>query len=549
MIILGINDFHHDLSAAIIEDSKIIASAEEERFTRVKHQGAEHFRKYPTNSIEFCLKKAGIKLEDIDLVALGWNVTPANSFKKEKVINYLRSITKRTNQSNTRLRSTAKTIVDSLLIQRKRKYYESLGKKTIFIPHHRAHAASAFRCSGFNDANITVIDQSGEIESTSLFIGKGDEIEKIRTFPITQSIGELYTTITLLLNLGHFGEGKTMGLAPYGRVDDRFKQMMVTLKDDYKINWETITTYQQYASQGKITKDHCNIAATLQYCLEQVALMLKDHLYSLTGYKNLCLAGGVTLNCTTNGILLQSENVENIYIQPAANDGGVALGAALEAYAQTGNTCKLHMNHPYFGPSYSQEEIESILKELKLTYEYHQDIEGLTAELLAKGKLIGWFQGAMELGPRALGNRSILADPRDPKAKDRINQFVKHREMWRPLAPSMLREKMHNYVDNPYDSPFMILNFEIKPEKRAEIPSVVHVDGTARIQTVTPDTNPKFHKLLKSFEKITRVPVLLNTSFNDNHEPIIMTPKDALRTFYSTGLDCLVLGNFLLKKK
>ena len=289
-----------------------------------------------------------------------------------------------------------------------------------------------------------------------------------------------------------------------------------------------------------------SIAATLQFSLEETATMLAEEVFEHTGYRNLCMAGGVALNCKMNSVILNSDFVNKIYIPSAPNDSGVALGAAIEVATQQGYRFK-KLDHAYLGLVYYKNEIVKELKRSGLSFEYSEDIERIAAELISQGKIIGWFQGKMEFGPRALGNRSILADPTDPKIADKVND-IKHRERWRPLAPSILEEKMGNYFEKPYPSPFMSLTFQVKGEKQKEIPSVTHVDGSSRVQTVNKKANPKFYKLIKKFHNLTGVPLVLNTSFNDSGQPIVMTPKDAIESFRSMNLNFLIIGNYLIKK-
>jgi carbamoyltransferase len=524
MRILGISALTHNTSAALVEDGKLVAAAEEERFTYQKYnKGFEGGNRAPVNAINWILDKFKLKLKDIDYIAhpdvsvyenLGFDVV------KFRFQNFIESISKE-------------------------------AKNNIFIYHHLSHGSSSFRASGFKKSNILTIDGVGEGVSTCLFVGKNNEIELIRTYPEIQSIGFLYTRISELLGLGPFGwgEGKTMALASFGKVDPTFIKMMTVTKHDYKINNEVLKEFEKYRRvSGEFSKKQINLATTLQYLVEKAAIELVDFLHEATGYKKICIAGGVGLNSKMNGAIFELPFIKDIFIQPAANDAGLSVGAALEAYAKLGVKSKFRMNHAYLGPEYSDKETEETLRLCKLKYEYYDDIEGIAAELIAKGKIIGWFQGRMEFGPRALGNRSILADPTDENMKNRVNHFVKHREHWRPFAPSVLKEKQSKYFESNYVNPFMTIVFNIKQGKEKEIPAVSHVDGTARIQTVEKKTNPKFYKLIKKFEKEKGVPLVLNTSFNDKNQPIVRTPSDAIKTFYSTGMDYLIINNFLLKK-
>jgi carbamoyltransferase len=424
----------------------------------------------------------------------------------------------------------------------KRKY--GFLPKVRFIEHHISHAASAFRCSGFKKANIITIDGIGGLTSISLKVGNGKEMEIIKDIMFPNSLGALYSTVTEILGFKPGNdEGKIQALASYGKPIVDFSDAVKTKKGDFKLDLDRLTVKFPMMNKNPLTEQHKNIAASLQEILEKSVLNLVEYLYEITGYKQLCLAGGVALNSTMNGVLLQSDFVDDIFIQPAAGDNGAILGAALELA-----NSKIKMEHVYWGPQYSNEQIEKELKECKLKYEFYDDICGVTSELLAKGKICGWHQGRCELGARALGNRSILADPSDPKMKDKINNEVKHREPWRPFAPSILAESTDDYLVGNYPTPFMILCFRIKDEKVNELISSLHIDKTARPQNVVKSVNPKFYELIKDFGKETGIPAVLNTSFNIQGEPIVCSPRDSIRTFMGTGLDYLAIGDFLVKK-
>lgn len=562
MNILGINYFSHDVSSALLRDGKIISAAEEERFVNKKHV-ASIFPKY---SMEYALKTAKIDFEDIDVIVNSFEVDKIKSpygesqgkiFLFPKKFLYKRGIKNNAIASiATNALRMAYPILWELGNQRSRKHKKAThllaygGKKITDMSHHLAHASSAFRCSNFKKSNILVIDGKGETEGTSLFVGNNNDIELIKSFPAQNSFGALYSRMTMALGLGDFGEGKLMGLGPYGKYNEKFDNILILKDDDYEINWlrtrKIAENYQRI--DGELTQDHKDIAFMLQYQLEKLGLHLSEMIYEQTGYRNFCLAGGCALNCPMNSKILNLDYVNNIFIQPASTDGGVSLGAVLEMYAQMGYKSKLKLEHAYLGPEYSNEQILEFLKGSGRKYEYHEDICGLAAELLSNGKVIGWFHGRMEYGPRALGNRSILADPRNPDVKDHINKNVKHREMWRPLAPSILIEKFDRWVENPQESPFMLLNFQIKENKIDSIPSVVHVDGSSRIQTVDKRTNRVYHKLIGRFNKLTGVPVILNTSLNDKGMPIARTPMDAMIMFDTTKIDFIIAGNYLISR-
>ena len=558
--ILGIQTWVHDAACVYIEDGKLKGAVEEERFVGKKHTGGFCWGDpAPENAINWCLKDFNIDFKNIDYIAFPYDIN----------LDIVMATTCRVTYYNLK-KSTMKNIMARMQIDPcKKAFYSEIygyfkrnayikrlaGKyniKPVYVKHHLGHASSTFRCSGFDKANILVVDSIGEKECTSLYVGDGNEIKWLKNYPFSQSLGSLYRTITYLLGLGPYGEGKTMALASYGEVDEKFAKMIEVSKHDYGINPKVVKELGKYARYtGELKQVHKNIATTLQAKLEEACLELVDYLYEHTGYKKLCLAGGVSLNCKLNGVLLNSEHVDDIFIQPSADDAGSTLGAALEVLAMQGYRSKIHMEHPYWGPGYSNDEIKYALKKAKacdskFSYDFYDDIEGVTAELLADNKVIGWFQGRMEFGPRALGNRSILASPLGVEMQDIVND-IKHREHWRPLAPSILDRDMGKYFERPHPSPFMIISFEVKRDRRAEIPAVVHVDGSARAQTVSRKTNPRFYNLIRAFEKETGTPILMNTSFNDKGQPIVRTPMDAIETFEKMHFDYLAAGNYLVK--
>ena len=544
MNIVGMQEFGHDTSAVLLEDNKIKLAIEEERINRIKHSdGFNLGGEAPLNSFKYC---SSVAKNSIDKYSFGWDFTSKRIFNliKRGILNKI------TRQRVGMYGFPIRKLVygHTIGLWKRKKFFDSFDKSKIrFVDHHLAHAASSYRCSGFKNANILIIDGAGEESSTSLYAGKDGRIDKLKSFPAVNSLGQLYENITSLLGMGMFGEGKTMGLASYGKYDSALSDILEVNKRGYLVNWNKIKKLNKYKRKdGKITKEHEDIAATLQVSLEKAVLNLAELLYDQTGYKNLCLGGGVALNCKMNSVILNSDFVKNIYVPSSPNDAGVALGAALEIAAQNGQRFK-KLNHAYLGPEYSDREIETELKRSNLKFESREDVERVAAELISRGNVIGWFQGRMEFGPRALGNRSILADPTNLKIADKVND-IKHRERWRPLAPSVLDEKKGKYFKKSYSSPFMSLAFQVKEEKQKEIPAVTHIDGSARVQTVNKETNPKFYKLIREFYKITGTPVVLNTSFNDMGQPIVMTPKDAIESFKKMRLDCLILGNCLLHK-
>lgn len=546
----------HDPAAALIKDGKLIAAAEEERFIRLKHARGQ----FPFNAIKFCLNEAGIGIEDVDHIV--------GNFRPELVSKiYARNKMFRSPMRAIQIKLGAKVI--------KNKYIDNIRKIPYFlkessegnivnkfetIEHHLAHSSSAYHVSGFDNAIIMSLDASGEAATTLLSMGSGEDIKKLRE-TIRNSIGGFYSLFTEYLGFRpNDDEFKIMGLAAYGKPGISVSDL-IGVKDGYvEVDPKLFGGYYRFSDyivqrfgparkrHGPIEERHENIAYAVQARVEEICRELLEFSLNNTDSRNLCLAGGVALNSKMNGKLLSSGLIKDIYIQPAAGDAGTAVGAAFYKYTSLGYRSQEKMNHAYYGPAFSNEEIEKIIKTAKIEAEMHSDIAGICAELIAKGKIVGWFQGRMEWGPRALGNRSILADPRNPKMKDLINFYVKFREEFRPFCPSMLAESASEYLENTYPSPFMILTFNVPEKKKKEIPSVVHIDETVRPQTVEKNTNPLFYALIKEFESISSVPVVLNTSFNVAGEPIVCRPEEAIRTFYSCGMDYLALGNYLIKK-
>jgi len=548
MNVLGINQlpgmlsWMHDSGAALVQNGKLIACAEEERFNRIRH-----YRGYPHKAIEYCLKSGHITMADIDYIAVAYN--PYGFFKRPNF--YWKSL----------LRNIFNI---GVFWYYKQQIKMQTKAKVVFVDHHLAHAASAYRCSGFDRANILTIDGSGETESFAFFIGEGNKIKRIWDIPLSglfsrmknRSIGLVYTSITSLLGLGVNAEGKTMGLASYGKPVYDFTHILnIKTHKDYKIDRRNILKLykhlQRNYNQEPLNETHKNLAASLQKSLEQSIVNLAEESYRYSKIKNFCLAGGVSLNCNTNSEILKQDFCDNIFIQPAAHDGGIPLGAALEVFAKFGGPINFKLDNAYWGPEFNNQEIEQILEEIKLKYSFEQNIPAKAAALISQGKMIAWFQGRMEMGPRALGNRSILADPTIKGIDDKVNKYVKHREAWRPFAPSVIEENAPQYflgVNKATASPFMLHTFFVKEEYQKIFPAITHIDGSSRIQTVNKNQNEKYYALLKEMEKINGYPVVLNTSFNDKGEPIICTPKDAIRCFFSTGLDALVIGNYLIEK-
>tara|TARA_Y100000590_G_scaffold272406_1_gene305844 strand:- start:782 stop:2617 length:1836 start_codon:yes stop_codon:yes gene_type:complete len=591
--ILGISAFYHDSAACLLVNGKIIAAAQEERFTRIKHD-----QNYPKNAIEFVLKYANLKLSEVDQIVFFEKpflkferlLETYVAFAPKGFVSFARAMP---------LWIKEKLFQKNLLFNKLKDHdqnYKS-DKNIFFSDHHLSHAASAFFPSPFDKAIVLTADGVGEWATTTVAVGKDNNLEIKKEIHFPHSLGLLYSAFTYYTGFKvNSGEYKLMGLAPYGKpiYQDKVKQL-IDIKDDGTFRLDQ--KYFNYATgltminekfknlfgqkprdpkNEKITQFHMDIAASIQKVTEEVMIKLAKSIREEYGIKNLCLAGGVALNCVANGKILKENIFENIWIQPAAGDAGGALGAALAFwYDQNKNKRKINLNDDmkgtYLGTEFSQEEIEKELESLGANYKtfnYNELLEN-TVEYLSNEKAIGWFQGRMEFGPRALGGRSILGDPRSEKMQKNLNLKVKYRESFRPFAPSILREDLSKWFDLDVDSPYMLLVSNIKNEKkiemtekqkklfgidklnikRSEIPAVTHVDYSARIQTVTKNTNKLFYDLISKFKEKTGCPVIVNTSFNVRGEPIVNTPTDAFNCFMGTDLDYLVIGNCILDKK
>lgn len=570
MKILGIAaPFGHDSSAALLVNGKVLVAAEEERFVRRKH-AKDH---KPINAVNFCLKKAGLKPEDIDYVAYSWSykqlrkkraeyfrrtifTDPSRAYKK-----FFRNKKELTNQ-NKFINSTLSTCGFNLA-----------KTKIKWIGHHLTHVASSFYLSGFKEAAVASIDGGGEITATLLGHGKDKKIKVLKEIIAPDSLGNFYSTITDYLGFWREnGEYKVMGMAPYGNPDlfnfdhivswDK-KKAQYFCSDDYvwvrrKKRFRTDKVYSKKMvhdygperSDSDLAEPYTHIAAAAQKKLEEIVIKLIDVYLknSLEKTRALCFSGGCALNVALNRILLKHPLIDKLWVQPASNDAGGSLGAAVYLAAKLGEDIK-SMNHAYLGPDFSNDQIKQELEKSDFFYFYHKDICTKTAELLDEGKIVGWFQGRMEWGPRALGNRSILGNPTVKGTADKINEQIKFREKWRPFCPSILSEYAPDILNSDHPAPFMTIAFEVNSRWRNKIPEVVHVNGTCRPQIVDKKTNPKFYDLIGKFYEKTRVPVLINTSLNRKGEPIVCSPKDALDMFSGCGLKYLAIGDFLITKK
>ncbi|HLU43614.1 MAG TPA: carbamoyltransferase C-terminal domain-containing protein [Natronosporangium sp.] len=593
MYVLGLNQ-HHDAAAALVKDDQIVAFIEEERVTRVKHDG-----RFPGNAARACLEMAGITLGDVDHVAYFWQARKELAHAVRHFVTHLPdtlavfrndggNYTDRAQGLVSTLRSGGSQshpddyhVGGALLLHLRRSF--SIGRmlkealdyqgptkfKVHLIDHHYAHAASAYFLSPFDRAAIITWDGIGsDGTSTYLAVGEGDRIRDVRRVKFPHSLGAMYACVT-----GYLGfhpardEGKVMGLAAYGRPTylEEMRQLVRLLPEG---RYELDLSWFRHHATGKhqmsqkfidrfgpprprtreaVPQHYADIAYGLQKVLEEVGLHVARWLQAETGMRNLATAGGVALNSVMNGRIFLETPFEEFFAQPAAADDGSALGAALAVSVGKG-AGRPRGEYIFLGPSYDEAEMEKALAEAGLPYQRPESITEATARALADGKIVGWFQGRMECGPRALGNRSILADPRGKDTKDRLNEKVKHREPFRPFAPSCLAEKAGEYFASGYPSPVMLLVFDVLEHQREKVPAITHADGTARVQTVTREENPLYYELISKFEELTGVPMVVNTSFNDNEEPIVCTPADAVSCFLRTGMDALALGPFFVEK-
>lgn len=595
MRILGISAYYHDSAAALVEEGHIVAAAQEERFTRKKHDS-----RFPRDAIAYCLREAHVGLRDVDYVAfydkpflkferlletyLAYAPRGFNSFRMAMPV-WLRE----------------KLFLKNLLRKELKRFEPGFPweERLLFAEHHLSHAASAFYPSLFEKAAILTLDGVGEWTTTSLALGQGTAVSILKEIHFPHSLGLLFSAFTYYIGFKvNSGEYKLMGLAPYG--EPKYARMifehLIDLKPDgsFRLNLD----YFDYCAglrmtnakfdrlfggpartpdKEMLTQRHMDLAASVQAVTEEVMLRLTRSVAEQTGERNLCLAGGVALNCVANGKILRDGHFKKIWVQPAAGDAGGALGAALGAYygyagkSRVVDSSRDAMKGAYLGPAFSQEDIEKRMKSCGARFEVLEDqsLLSVCASDLADGKSLGWFQGRMEFGPRALGGRSILGDPRSPAMQKQLNLKVKHRESFRPFAPSVLREHVSEWFELDADSPYMLLVADVVKSRRrsmtpdevalfgidklnvvrSEIPAVTHVDYSARIQTVHADTNPRYHALLSRFLELTGCPVVVNTSFNVRGEPIVCTPEDAFRCFMGTELEVLAIGNCVLRKE
>ena len=561
MYILGISAFYHDSAAAIIKDGQIVAACEEERFTRIKHSF-----QFPFEAVEFCLKQAGITIDDVDHVAY----YEKTLLRFERVLDMFIKAYPFTVRPF--VRGIPEWIDEKIKVEQKIRKKLGFKKNIFYIPHHVSHASASYYPSGFTNSAILTIDGIGEYQTTGLWQGTRNKIKPIKQINFPDSIGLLYSAFTAFLGFRvNEDEYKVMGLAAYGKPiykDAIYKLIDVKEDGSFKLNLKYFRFREEFRMWSNdfealfgtprkhpspVTKRHKDLAASIQEVTEEIYFKMLNHLYSITKANNLCIGGGVALNALANGKIFTHTKFKNVYVIGPAGDGGNAIGAALFSYYHilNHNQKRKQINNLFLGPEYGNEEIEPTLRQNKLNYRYYNSESELiekTAGLLARNKVIGWFQGRMEYGPRALGARSILANPKKREMKDIVNK-IKIRELFRPFAGSILDEEIGKYFKLPsgYFSPFMIFCFPVKEAMRKNMASIVHEDYTCRVQKVTPEDG-RYHLLIKEFYHQTGIPILLNTSYNLKGEPIVENPQQALNDFRKTSLDYLVIGNFIVRK-
>jgi len=594
MYVLGLSCFFHDAAAALLKDGVLVAAAEEERFTRKKHDFG-----FPANAIQFVLDSEGIRGEDLDYVA--FFEKPFQKF--ERIL--MTSLQMFPHALPVFREAMITWMLDKLWVSAL--ITEKVGvprEKILFSEHHLSHAASTYLCSPFDEAAILTVDGVGEWATASYGVGRGSEIKLEKQIEFPHSLGLLYSAFTAFLGFEvNEGEYKVMGMAPYGEpryVDKVYKLINKKGDGSFRLNMEYFafhrSTKESYTQRFvdlfgdprpsdllfftkesgfpsyfgeqpanfdelcRTNQHYADVAASVQRVTEEVLLDMANHLHRQTGLKKLCMAGGVALNSVANGRILRETPFEDVFIQPSAGDGGGAVGAALWAYnTLLGNPRRFVLEHAFWGKSYADSEIESFLNGEGIRHQRLDEDRMIdqTVDALQAGEVIGWYQGRFEWGPRALGHRSILADPRREDMKDVVNTKIKFREPYRPFAPAVLSGHVEEYFDtsgvrdleSQYPGRFMLLVFDVRPEKRDAIPAVTHVDGTGRLQTVVRESNSRYHDLIARFGEATGVPVVLNTSFNLRGEPIVSTPREAYSTFHRSGMDRLVLGNYVVTKK
>lgn len=602
MIVLGLFGFGMNPAACLLRDGELVAFAEEERFSRVK-SSPDHF---PGRAVRFCLARAGLDLNDVDRIAFAWDTGKYPFTMLKKLVGQYARHRGRAQDSGVGQNRHGSTVSSALLnvlkytpgrlaeeirLGLRNQGIEGEVPEIEFIPHHLCHAYSTYFASPFDDALVLTLDGSGEDICTQVAVGRAGELRVEESIPIPHSLGWYYAAFTAYFGFRPYRhEGKLMGLAGLGheradtnpwperleevlsledgryRVDpiftrfgrhsraDRFTDRLVELITGYDPELVPVSPLERLkATTGDgpryLSPAYIDLAWGVQARLEQVVKEIATTAASkYGGLRNLCIAGGVGLNCKMNGALLRDPAIDGVFVQPASNDAGSAIGAAMYVAKDAGDSIKRPLAHTYYGPEFSNAELRELLDNCKVSYEESSDISAQVAQELERGRLVAWFQGRAEYGPRALGARSILANPSLDRVADKLNLAVKGREAWRPFCPSILASEADDYFTDCATAPFMTTAFEVRADKRAELRAAAHVDGSARPQTVDSDSNPRFHELLQEFRRRTGLPMVINTSFNFAGEPIVNSPREALRAFFSTGLDTLALGDFLLTK-
>ena len=579
MIILGLNAHHADASAAIVVDGKLVAAAEEERFRRVKHWAG-----FPSAAVEYCLREAGVALNDVDHIAVNRDPN-ARLWQRAKYLLARRpslGAVRRRMENRAKIRDLRTEITETFHI-------DSLKPRLHNVEHHRAHLASAFFVAPFQEAAVLSIDGFGDFVSSMWGVARGNRIEVLGEIGFPHSLGIFYTAMTQYLGFPHYGdEYKVMGLAPYGKPSFMSEMReIVQVKDGrYALNLDYFTHHTigldmvwqggspvigtiyseklveklgpARAPQDPTEQRHKDLAASMQAMFEEAYFELANSLQKKSGMSTLCLAGGCGYNSVANGLVFDRSPYRDLYIQAAAGDAGGAIGAAYWVWnEELGGARSFVMDHAYWGPEYDAAAVDrAVVARREDLDEAHcvlhrvrdeRDLCRRTAEQIAAGNVVGWFQGRMEWGPRALGNRSIVCDPRRADMKDILNQKIKRRESFRPFAPSVIREAVGEWFETDYDVPFMLQVYQIRAEKRALIPAVTHVNGSGRLQSVTEEQNPRYYRLIEAFRDLTGVPLVLNTSFNEN-EPVVNTPGEALDCFLRTKMDLLVMGDLMIQR-
>ena len=568
MYILGINAVYHESAACLIKDEKLVAIAEEERFNRIKHGKkvlVDNPDEFPTESIAYCLAEAGIGPGDI--AHIGYSAVPSKFELRKKRL--------ATGAYGDEWLDDEEWQRGQEALDRVPRKLKELGFDAQFhwVDHHGAHAASAYYPSPFSEAAVLSIDGTGEYDTAVSYYGTGHRLKRLRGIPYPSSLGLLWEVLSVYLGFDIYDAAKLMGLASYGnpqRFIGQFRQIIEPLQDGtfvidhdlvrfgrleyyppnaYLDGLEQLLGIKRRLPSEKLTRDHEDIAAAIQALTNELLLHMAEYLYSETKSDNLCLAGGVALNCVANSYVFEKGPFKQLYVQPTSHDGGTAIGAAYWIHHQVlKKETRGRMEHAYWGPGYSDQRIEDALQARGLNYRMSDKLEEEVARFISEDKIVAFFQGRMETGPRALGNRSLLANPINRDMREILNRKVKHREYFRPLAPSILAEEADAWLEikKPTSAAdFMLMTYPAREEKKDRIPAVVHVDGSCRVQCVRSETNPRYHRVIREFQKLTGVPIVLNTSFNDS-EPIVCTPEDAINTFLKTEIDVLAIGDFLV---